>query len=431
MSDLFSQLAQPEALWPMLIGTLCSVSCGLLGCYLVLRRMSLLGDAISHAVLPGIAIAFFITGSRNELPIMLGAMALGVLTSFLTQALQSFGNVPEDSSMGVTYTSLFALGVILITRAASNVDLDANCFLYGVLEIAGLNVEDYFGFELPRTLIPLSIALSATVGFIWFFRKELKIVSFDPDLARAMGISAALVHYLLMAMVAGVTVASFEAVGSILVVAMLIVPGATAHLLTDRMAWMLVWATVVAVISAVVGYAGAVALNTSAAGMMAVVAGVQFGLAVFFAPAHGLVSKWLRNFRLAVRIAAEDLLATLYRAEEAAQAGTAIDEARFRGGSGRFVSAVAVAAAIAQNQIRFSNGRLELTPAGHKRAESLVRSHRLWELYLEQNFELPPDHLHEPASRIEHFITPELQEELAADLAQPGADPQGHVIPPA
>jgi manganese/zinc/iron transport system permease protein len=306
------------AFWWILIGILCNVSCALLGCYLVLRRLSLLGDAISHAVLPGIVLAFVLSGQVTGLPIMLGAMVLGVLTAFLTQTLHQVGKVPEDSSMGVVYTALFALGVLLLQNAAHGTDLDPNCVLYGLLEYASIDTFDFFGFEVPRAVPTLGTALLLTVGFVLVFWKELKIVSFDPGLAAALGINATLVHYLLMAMVAGVTVAAFDAVGSILVVAMLIVPAATAQLLTDRLAWMLVWAAVVGVVSAVGGYLANAWLETNLAAMMAVAAGLQFLLAVLLAPRHGVVARLVRNARLSLRIACEDVLAYLYRREETA-----------------------------------------------------------------------------------------------------------------
>jgi manganese/zinc/iron transport system permease protein len=316
MDSFFSDNLQ-LALWTILVGIVCNSACALLGCFLVLRRLSLLGDAISHAVLPGIALAYFLTGQIQGLPILIGAMAIGMLTAFLTQWLHSFGNVPEDASMGVVFTSLFALGVIMITKGAQYVDLDPGCVLYGLIEYVPLETTDLLGFEVPRALVALGIALILTLAFIALLWKELKIVSFDPALAAAMGISVGLIHYLLMGMVAAVCVASFEAVGSILVVAMLIVPPATARLLSDRLAGMLAWATVTATLAALMGYVGAVWLNTSVAGMMAVSVGGLFAVTLLIAPRHGIIPRAVRNLQLALRIAAEDIIGRLYRETEA------------------------------------------------------------------------------------------------------------------
>jgi ABC-type Mn2+/Zn2+ transport system permease subunit len=430
MDSLLTNLADSHiALWTIAIGLTANLSAALVGAFLVLRRMSLLGDAISHAVLPGIVFGFLLTGTLGGWPALVGALVFGVLTSLLTQALHELGRVPEDASMGVVFTSLFALGVVLITREAAHVDLDPGCVLYGLLEFAPLDTVRLAGIDVPRAMLTLGPVLLLAVGFVAVFWKELKIASFDPGLATAMGYSARLIHYLLMILVALVVVASFEAVGSILVVAMLIVPGATAHLLTDRLGWLLVWSMAVAAVSAVGGYLAAVALNTSAAGMMAVVAGGQFALAVLLAPRHGLVAAGLRRLNLAVRIAGEDIVARLYRAEEAAAAKRPADAAKP-------AERPPLVAWLAERWLRSkglvttgARGRLLLTEAGRDQGRSVVRAHRLWESYLGQHFDLPLDHLHEPAERIEHFLGPALQAELAAELEAPGRDPHGKEIP--
>ncbi|MCC6418361.1 MAG: metal ABC transporter permease [Gemmataceae bacterium] len=416
----------PLALRRIIVGVFCSVPCALLGCYLVLRRMSLLGDAISHAVLPGIAVAFLLTGRLTGMPIVLGAMAVGVLTAVLTQTIYRFGNVPEDASLGVVFASLFAVGVILLNRAARGTDLDPDCVLYGRFELTVLETEPVLGLRLPAVLTTMVPTLALTLFFIGVFWKELKVASFDPALASAMGLNATIVHYLLMGMVAAVTVASFEAVGSILVVAMLIVPAATAQLLTDRLGSMLLLASGVAVVAAVFGHllSAEALFDSQMSAMMAVVAGAQFVLAVLFAPRYGVLSKILRTAQLALRIVAEDVLAALYRAEEArgAPAAAAVP-AGWRGRLARWVLR-------RQGQVTNEAGELRLTAAGRRRAESLVRSHRLWEAYLAENIDLPLDHLHDAAERMEHYVGSELQKELEAELQRPGLDPHGKPIPP-
>ena len=413
------------ALWTVAVAVLCNVPCAVLGCYLVLRRMSLLGDAISHAVLPGLAVAFLLTGSVSGWGMVVGAGVLGVLTAYLTQAIHKVADVPEDASMGVVFTSLFAVGVLLITRAASQADLDPGCVLYGLIEFTPLDTVSAFGLEVPRAVLTLGPALLVTVGFVALLWKELKVVSFDPALAAAMGFRVGLVHYLLMALVAGVTVASFEAVGSILVIAMLIVPAATAHLLTDRLGRMIGWSVLVAVLSAVLGYAGAVRLNTSVAGMMAVAAGGLFAAAVLFAPRHGVLAKSARRVRLALRIAREDVLAVLYRAEEAP---TRTDLPVPSGPL--WVRRLAEAQLRRAGAIERRAGGWRLTDAGRAEARELVRTHRLWETFLSTRLALPADHVHAPADRIEHYLDPVLRDRLATELANPTRDPHGRAIPP-
>lgn len=415
--------------WWIVIGSVSGISCALVGCYLVLRRMSLLGDAISHAVLPGIVLAFLLTGRLNSIAIIIGAMVFGVLTAFLTQTIHQVGKVPEDASMGVVFTALFAAGVILINRFVRHADLDTHCVLYGSIEYAPEKAEIILGFAVPEAILTMLPVLLATVAIIVLLWKELKIAAFDPALATAMGLNATLLHYLLMAMVAGVTVTAFEAVGAILPVAMLIVPAATAQLLTDRLARMLLCAAAVAVFSAVFGAWSGWLLDTSVAGMIAVGAGLAFFLAVLFAPQHGILSKLLRTFRLGLRIQKEDILAGLYRRKEANQpsaSASAILNAQH--GWGR---RLALARLRQQGLVRrLPDGDIVLTDSGLLQAQSIVRAHRLWEAYLEKNVPLPLDHLHEPAERMEHYIGPVLQSELAAQLGQPEIDPHGKSIPP-
>ncbi|MEW4569140.1 metal ABC transporter permease [Tautonia sp. JC769] len=416
--------------WTIALGVLASVPCAVLGCYLVLRQLSLLGDAISHAVLPGIALGFLLSGQLIGPAIVAGAMVVGILTAVLTQLLSRLGKVPEDASLGVVFTSLFAAGVLLITHAASDVDLDAGCVLYGLIELAPLESSPIGGIEVPRSFWGLGLVALATLGFVTLLWKELLLVSFDAPLATAVGINATVIHYALMAMVAGVTVAAFEAVGSILVVAMLIVPAATAHLLSDRLLRMMLAASGVAVLCSALGYRGAVALNSSVAGMMAVVAGALFALAVIMAPHQGMLARAITRLRLSLRIAREDILARLYRDEE--QTSPVGDEAPAAASvRTRWVEA------LARRQLRrgglvsdSASGPPTLTDLGRAEARELVRAHRLWESYLSTHFDLPPDHLHDPAERLEHFIGPGLRAELDADLQAPAADPHGRSIPP-
>ncbi len=438
MSHVLSFLADHElSIWTIVIALLANISCAILGTYLVLRRTSLMGDAISHSVLPGIVIAFVWSNRMASGPMFVGAVIMGLLAAFLTQSLTTFARVPEDSSMGIVFTSLFALGVFLLTNFARYVDLDPSCVLYGLIEAAPLDSVNWFGIEVPRTVGPLGAALLLTLAFVAAFWKELKISSFDPALASAIGISATVMHYLLMAMVALVTVAAFEAVGSIIVIAMLIVPGATAHLLTDRLGRMMGLAVLVAVLASLLGYWGAVEWDTTVAGMIGVAAGGQFAAAVLLSPRYGVLGKAWNNLMLSLRIESEDVVAFLYRAEElAGKSGfktpqkLTIAQCVHAVGGG-MLAWLTLPKLWRNGAIQYTRGELCLTADGRRLAESLVRSHRLWEAFLIEHFQLPLDHVHAPAERVEHFIGPQLQETLAADLRAPDIDPHGREIPPA
>lgn len=419
------------ALWTIAVGAITNSCCALLGCYLVLRRMSLLGDAISHAVLPGIAMAFLLMGSISTGPMVGAAMVMGLLTALATRALSDVGGVAEDASLGVVLTSFFALGVLMISRYARSSHLD-DCVLYGLLDLAPINAVAIGGVWVPRAMLTLLPALAATLLFVLLLWKELRLVAFDPGFASATGISASLIHYALMAMTALVVVSSFEAVGSILVVAMLIVPAAAARLLTERVGAMLAVAVAIGVVSALLGYLGASAWNVNVAGMMACATGLIFFVTVLFAPKQGVLGRMIHRFRLALRIVAEDALAMAYRWEErrgASTSGPPIEKCLAAMGGGLRARwalwSLERAGEVAVTHV----GQLHLTEAGRTRARSLVRSHRLWEAYLDQHFAIPRDHLHEAAERLEHYIGPDLQRALAHELGPTMEDPHGRPIP--
>ena len=287
--------------WIVVIGALCAMACALPGCFLVLRKMSMMGDAISHAVLPGLAIAFLITGTRASVPMFFGAAIAGVLTALFTQWISRFGNVDRGAAMGIVFTTLFAIGLIMIRQAADNVDLDPGCVLYGAIELTQLDTVGSTG--IPRAALVNGGVLLANLVIILVLFKEFKLGAFDSALADTLGFSSQFLHYLLMTMVAVTTVAAFESVGSIIVIAMLIVPPATALLLTRKLPAMLLIATVTAALSALLGHLGAIIVppwfgfqTTTTSGMIALAAGVLFTLAWLFSPIEGiLVKRWHRN----------------------------------------------------------------------------------------------------------------------------------------
>ncbi|MCG3127338.1 MAG: hypothetical protein CHACPFDD_02196 [Phycisphaerae bacterium] len=462
-----------EFLWlPMdtqivLVGALCAVSCALLGVFLVLRRMSMMGDAISHAVLPGLAGAFLITvwlqgcaRSIHALPpwlsslvdidprsgpiMMLGAALVGVLTALFTEWIHRATNVDEGASMGVVFTILFALGLILLRRAADGVDLDPDCVLNGEIARAPLDVVRIAGIETPRAALSLSAVLALNAAFVTLFYKELKISSFDPQLATTLGINAGAMHYALMVLVAITTVMSFESVGSILVIAMLIVPPATAHLLTDRLGTMIVVSAALAVACAVGGHLAAIVVpgmlgypgvSTSTAGMMGVVSGALFFVVMLLAPRHGVLSRALRRAGLHVNIVREDIIALLYRIDErglpSSHRPAAPSAIRRAIRAPRWSGWLALASLRSNRWVERRGTHYHLTALGRDRAAQIVRSHRLWETYLDRHIAVPSDHLHGPAEQLEHVTTPALLDELAESVENPPRDPHGSVIPPA
>ena len=288
--------------WTVIIAALCAVACALPGCFLVLRGMSMMGDAISHAVLPGLALAFIFTGQRDSLVMFLAAAITGVLTAVFTQWISTFGRVDRGAAMGIVFTTLFACGLLLISHGAEHVELDPSCVLFGALELTPLDTQPWtiFGttYDIPQAASTLGAVLLINLVLIVVFFKELTISSFDAALATTSGFSATLMHYLLMSLVAITTVAAFEAVGSIIVIAMLIAPPATAYLLTKNLKIMLLISAAIGSTAAIAGHTIAISLplwlpvgESSTTGMIATVCGILFAFAWIFSPYDGLYKK--------------------------------------------------------------------------------------------------------------------------------------------
>ena len=423
--------------WIVAAGILSAVAAALLGNFLVLRRMSMLGDAISHAVLPGLAAAFLLSSSRSSLTMFLGAVVVGVATAFFTEWIRGIGQVDEGASMGVVFTTLFALGLVMIVRAADHVDLDPGCVLYGAIELTPLDTVRIGQWDVPRAVVVLGSVAVINAGFVLLFLKELKLSSFDPVLATTAGFNASLLHYLLMVLVAVTAVASFESVGNILVVAMFIVPPATAYMLTDRLAPMIVLSVILAALAAVMGHLGAITVpawfgyrSTTTAGMMAVAAGLMMSLAVLLAPRHGVLVKWLRRRFLAWSILAEDVVALLYRiAERGEQSG--VDESKLRATllADRISLRVVLSWLRVRQQVQLAGDGYHLLEQGRTRAEGLIRSHRLWEQYLVSHAGISDDRIHDKAESLEHFTDSELRQRLDLETHGPQRDPHGAPIP--
>ncbi|MBA2443444.1 MAG: metal ABC transporter permease [Rubrobacter sp.] len=353
-------------------GVLVAVPCALLGTLLVLRQMSMMGDAISHAVLPGIVFAFFVTGSLGPLASLVGAGIFGFLCAVLVEALKNTGRVKEDSSIGIVFTALFALGAFLISRFARDVHLDLQHVLFGEIAFAPLNTLTVGGVDLgPTGFWTLGIVTVLAGGLVAALYKELKLSTFDPGLAAAAGFSPVLVHYLLVGTVSVTVVGAFDAVGAILVVAFLIVPSATAYLLTDKLSYMMGLAVLFGVVSAVSGYYVSAAMNLSIAGMMAVMTGALFTLALLLSPSRGLVANLLRRRRNRRTFSRDLVLARLERL-----GGETTEEElslHLDWEGGRLAATLGEASRTGLVQISNGRGEVSLTPKGQDSARAVSR----------------------------------------------------------
>ncbi|QCK15094.1 metal ABC transporter permease [Mangrovivirga cuniculi] len=272
-----------DALIIITVGFLVAFNCGILGSFLVLRKMAMIGDAISHAVLPGIVIAFMLSGSRENIFMMIGAGVIGVFVTIMIEVFTRKGKIPVDAAIGYSFTFLFAIGIILLTAFADDVDIDEQCVLYGEIIYIPFNVwVTEGGLNLgPTALWIVGLNSLIVIIIVLSFYKELLITSFNPDFAESVGIKPIVWHYVLMGLVSYTAVSSFESVGAVLVVGLIIIPPATAYLITERFNKMLIYTTIIALMTSILGYYLAFLLNVSVAGAMITVSGTIF-LLVFY-----------------------------------------------------------------------------------------------------------------------------------------------------
>ncbi|MEO1236105.1 MAG: metal ABC transporter permease [Planctomycetota bacterium] len=419
-----------ETVCSMLVG----VACGVLGVFVVLRRMALIGDALSHAVLPGVVFAFLLTGVAwsgygavggavgsvvtavpEPILLLVGATFTGLLTAVLINLVVRFSRTKEDSSIGIVFTGMFAVGIVMISSLPRSTHFDLKCFLFGDPLAIGRADLWMMGVICPLVLL--------TIGAMYY---RLKLVSFDPLVAAAMGVSVAAVHYLIMGMLSVTVVAGLKTTGVVLVVAMVITPASAAYQLTNRFWVMLVLSGVFGAAAAGVGMSAAFVFNAPTGPAMVLVAVLIFALSVLFSPGHGVVFDRIRRRRLARHVENEDVLKSLYRSGPRPLAGYA---AAVSADTQMSVGRVARALRRLRGEGLADEvaGEVVLSPAGVAHAETMVRAHRLWETYLAERANTDPAYVHEEAERLEHAH--DLAERLDETLGHPDLDPHGQAIP--
>lgn len=279
-----------------LIASLVAIACAIPGTFLVLRKMAMISDAISHSILPGIVIGFFITQDLNSPLLILLAALTGIITVVLVEYIQKTGLVKEDTAIGLVFPILFSIGVIMIAKNANDVHLDVDAVLLGELAFASFDRMLVYGMDVgPKSLWIIGTILLVTVALLIAFFKELKVSTFDAGLAASMGFSPAIIHYGLMTVSSVTTVGAFDAVGAILVVALMISPAATAYLLTNNLKRMLIYAVCFGVFSAISGYWLAHFLDASIAGSITTMLGLLFLAVYLFASNKGVIAVMYRE----------------------------------------------------------------------------------------------------------------------------------------
>lgn len=401
----------------LIASSLVGITCGLLGSFIVLRNMALIGDALAHAILPGVVVAFSIVG-MSTVGFFIGSVAAGLLTAIVITWIQGNVNTKNDAAIGIVFTTMFAIGVIGISSVnrMPGVHLDLNDFLFGTT--LGINNEDIY--------ILIGIGIYVMISVLVFYR-YLFVSTFQPVIAETMGISVRMVHYFLMLMLSFVIVASLKAVGVILVVAMLITPASTALLLSDKLHRVLIISSLIGLISAVSGMFLSIQYDTTPGPMMAVMAAIFYTIAVFFSPKKGLVFKSIRNRKLRNKIHLEDTLKQAFRLQQKGSLTFKNLQEQLGYNTNLLKKNLNK---MARKNIVLLTPDLALTTSGQAQANKLVRAHRLWETYLVNEMGLSSEQIHEDAEKYEHLLTEDMLDEVDAKLGYPKEDPHGSPIPP-
>ena len=416
MEEILTAFEYPYAWRALAASVMVGLMCGTLGCFIVLRNMAMFGDALSHAILPGIVVAFVIAGGYTALGFFLGSVGAGLLTAVAITWLQERVATKNDAAIGIVFTTMFALGVMGISWLSKNehAHIDLKDFLFG-------NVLGVSDVDLWLTGLICAYVLAS----VWVFYRLLFATTFQAVIARTMGINVQLVHYFLMLLLSFAVVAALQTVGVILVVAMLITPAATGLLLSRRLPVVIGLAAGAGVVAAVTGLLIAFAFSTTPGPAMAVVASAIYALAVMFAPERGLVFRYLRQRRRTRVVELEDVLKQGLRLESAGE--LSVDALAER----TVLPATTVRARLATLRRRglATTSPLGFTAAGRSEGDRLVRAHRLYETFLVDRLGLTEDQIHDEAERYEHLLTADMLDEMDRELGYPELDPHGSPIP--
>lgn len=393
------------------------IICGILGSFIVLRNMSMVGDALSHAVLPGVVLAFVLFG-YNSFGFFAGAVLAGLVTAVLIIWIQQNVRTKNDAAIGIVFTAMFSLGVIGISKISKEggVHLDLKDFLFG--NILGVSNADIRLNVIIGCFIILSVLL---------FYRHLFVSTFQPVIARTMGFNVHLLHYFLMLLLSFAVVASIQTVGVILVVSLLITPAAAALLLSNHLKIVLLISSGIGVLSAVIGMSLAIVFNTTPGPVIALVATVFYIIAAVLAPEKGLLILWWEKQKRQFKIRREDFLKESYKLIKKGQYNKSDLKEKLQWS--RILFAL-IHRQLITNGLAFKNLQsAPLTKKGMQLASRMVRAHRLWESYMVDKMGMKKDQIHQEAEKLEHHLTDDILRELDDALGSPDMDPHGSDIP--
>ncbi len=421
----FFSLSDPNIRYVVLGTILLTSSSAMVGCFTFLRKRSLIGDAVAHAVLPGVCLAFILSGNKNPVILIIGAFVTGWLSLVSVEFIKKNTRLKEDSSIGLVLSVFFGIGILLLTSIqhsgnASQSGLDS--FLFG--KAASLVSNDVIVFGIVGLILVISIIL---------FFKEFSLLAFDENFAKTIGFPVKALETVLTTLTVLAVVVGIQAVGVVLMAAMLITPAAAARYWTNRLATMIFIAACMSMFSGIAGaFISYQAPKMPTGPWMVLVISFIAVISFFFAPQKGVMYRWKGRRNNKIRILEENILKAMYQLGE-------IDKDFYRN---RMVAELlnkrefeqslllkGIRQLTKQGFVKNTKGQYALTEAGKNKGQRITRLHRLWEMYLTEYVNLAPDHVHEDAETIEHIITPELEKKLEEQLKYPTLDPHASEIP--
>jgi manganese/zinc/iron transport system permease protein len=421
----FLSLQNPNVRYVVLGSVLLSVSSAIVGCFTFLKKKALLGDVVSHAVLPGICISFMISGTKDPFLLIIGAFVSGWLSIVLLDYIVANSKIKEDTATGLSLSVFFGIGILLLTviqHSGNAAQSGLDSFLFG--KAAALVGKDLMAFSIIAVII---------LVVVFFFFKEFKLVCFDKEYARSIGLPVRRIELILTSITVLAVVTGIQAVGVVLMAAMLITPAAASKFWTNRLSIMLLLAAIFGAFSGVAGaYISYAEPSMPTGPWIVMILSFIAILSFFFAPESGILIKMIKQRKIRLQLLEENLLKSFYKIGEinedftASRSNEELREIR-RFSSQQFKEGLSRLAS--QGFIKKNNSTWSLTTDGLQKGMRVVKLHRLWELYLTKYLRIAPDHVHEDADTIEHVITPEIEERLEKLLEYPEADPHSSSIP--
>ncbi len=414
----------------LITATFLGILCGMLGTFIVLRKIALIGDAISHSILPGIVLGFIISTAlglnRDPTVILISALLVGLFSIAVVRKIETTTRVKSDAALGVILSGFFGVGLFMKSSLKPFMESASGIQSYLFGNIATVSNGDFY-----TLIITGLILIILTIVFL----RPLLLVSFDPQYARSIGFPKTFLNLLFYTILTLTIVVSVQAVGVILISALLIIPASSAFLLTDRKLPMIFISMSIGGISGLVGAIASIStkgINLPSGATMTLVAASLFFLAYFFAPGHGVFSKWLNHRSISLEIAIDNALKSFFRQLEPSQVFSSSIEVKTFLESSDYndkKSLLFLKKIDSLGFIELADSSLTLTEKGRKRAEKIVRNHRLWELYLASQADYKPDHVHDDAEIMEHILDEQTIRELENELGNPKTDPHGKPIP--